>query len=187
MRSGDRPGVFLWTSSSLHLGYRYSGSWTELHHDGHVLWTVCDGGRNTCWHSVFYLYTIFLCFKKRKQLCTDVSAFVFLRVSWTCGGLVLHGCCWPAPSPSRLHCWSPFSRMFTIWLGWMTFWMCCRACRSARVSSPQCSLYWNIFDVLFVFLLKIFTLLILQLPFALIPILTFTSLKSIMNDFANGL
>uniref|UniRef100_A0A669AWI8 Solute carrier family 11 member 2 n=2 Tax=Oreochromis TaxID=8139 RepID=A0A669AWI8_ORENI len=27
----------------------------------------------------------------------------------------------------------------------------------------------------------------LQLPFALIPILTFTSLKSIMNDFANGL
>lgn len=28
---------------------------------------------------------------------------------------------------------------------------------------------------------------LLQLPFALIPILTFTSLKSIMNDFANGL
>ncbi|KAI4899079.1 hypothetical protein NFI96_004502 [Prochilodus magdalenae] len=26
-----------------------------------------------------------------------------------------------------------------------------------------------------------------QLPFALIPILTFTSLKSLMNDFANGL
>lgn len=26
-----------------------------------------------------------------------------------------------------------------------------------------------------------------QLPFALIPILTFTSLPSVMNDFANGL
>ncbi|NXN12553.1 NRAM2 protein, partial [Indicator maculatus] len=27
----------------------------------------------------------------------------------------------------------------------------------------------------------------LQLPFALIPVLTFTSLPSVMNDFANGL
>ncbi|NWI21960.1 NRAM2 protein, partial [Crypturellus soui] len=30
-------------------------------------------------------------------------------------------------------------------------------------------------------------LLIFQLPFALIPVLTFTSLPSVMNDFANGL
>ncbi|NWS48007.1 NRAM2 protein, partial [Probosciger aterrimus] len=30
-------------------------------------------------------------------------------------------------------------------------------------------------------------ILLFQLPFALIPVLTFTSLPSVMNDFANGL
>lgn len=86
MCSGDRPGVFLWTSSSLHLGYRYSGSWTELHHDGHVLWTVCDGGRNTCWHSVFYLDTTFLCLKKETALhwCFCFRVFKgFLNLRWS--------------------------------------------------------------------------------------------------------
>ncbi|NWH60242.1 NRAM2 protein, partial [Geococcyx californianus] len=33
----------------------------------------------------------------------------------------------------------------------------------------------------------LFILLYFQLPFALIPVLTFTSLPSVMNDFANGL
>lgn len=37
------------------------------------------------------------------------------------------------------------------------------------------------------FLFQTFLLLLTQLPFALIPILTFTSLSSVMNEFANGL
>lgn len=45
--SGSGPGLFLWPCSPIYLGDRHPGRWTEFHHDRHLLWTVCYGGKNT--------------------------------------------------------------------------------------------------------------------------------------------
>lgn len=46
---GSGPGLFLWPCSPLHLGNRHPGSWTEFHHDRHLLRAVCYGGKNAYW------------------------------------------------------------------------------------------------------------------------------------------
>lgn len=61
--------------------------------------------------------------------------------------------------------------------------------KTSRVTSP--SSHNHLYSVKNIFVSSdqadCFSFLSQQLPFALIPILTFTSLTSIMNDFANGL
>lgn len=177
--SGSGVGLLLRSCSSLHLGCGDSGSRSELHHDRNLLWAVCDGSEDTCrmqsdvWDSLLWLSVNF------------VMYFLFLsvlRVFWTWSGLVSLGCCWLAPSPSHLHCWSPFFRTFIIWRGWTTSSTYFKACRSVRAALKLLSCFKEHKKML-----TVIFLLTQQLPFALIPILTFTSLTSIMNDFANGL
>lgn len=43
---GSGPGLFLWPCGPLHLGDRNPGCWTEFHHDRHLLWAVCYGGKS---------------------------------------------------------------------------------------------------------------------------------------------
>lgn len=53
--AGSGAGLLLWSGGALHLGCGDSCSWSELHHDWNILWTVCHGGqwRETHTHTHF--------------------------------------------------------------------------------------------------------------------------------------
>ena len=73
--SGSGPGLCLWACSPLHLGNRDPGSWTEFHHDRHLLWAVCHGGKSAYW-----LYTWkWVNTKTKKSVCAHVFIFVFAK------------------------------------------------------------------------------------------------------------
>lgn len=69
--SGSGPGLCLWACSPLHLGDRDPGSWTEFHHDRHLLWAVCHGGKSACWSYTWKWVNT----KTKKSVCAHVFYF----------------------------------------------------------------------------------------------------------------
>lgn len=171
---GSGPGLFLWPCSSLHLGHRHPGSRTELHYDRNLLRPVCYGGMSTWSFTEKH--------KQRGLVITSIIPVGFLEPTLvpfcsssvdpchrhhphTAGGHFSG--CWTSHRderlPQRASEHAGQTRLFIKSLYPSEVW-----CLDKNHSNIYFHSFW-------------------QLPFALIPILTFTSLKSIMNDFENSL